>query len=112
MAVLRAGVIPPEFVHGFTTRETDPDTLFATRTDLRLYRAHQVHRADVIILQGDEDPYDVVAEAADIVCTRERRTAVGVRTADCVPILLCAPAVGACAAAHAGWRGTVQRVAQ
>jgi polyphenol oxidase len=112
MALLRARVIPPAFDHGFTTRDVDTDALFATRTDLRLFRGHQVHRADVIVLQGDEDPYDVVAEAADIVCTAQRRMAVGVRTADCVPILLVAPAVGACAAVHAGWRGTVMRVAQ
>ena len=29
MPVLRAGVIPPEFAHGFTTRDVDPDALFA-----------------------------------------------------------------------------------
>jgi hypothetical protein len=112
MPVLRAGVIPPEFDHGFTTRELDPDAVFGQRTDLRLFRGHQVHRADVIVVQGDEDPYDVRAEAADVVCTGRPRVAVGVVTADCVPILLAAPAAGACAAVHAGWRGTVQRVVQ
>ena len=111
MAVLRARVIPPEFVHGFTTRDVDVDDLFAARTDLRLFRAHQVHRADVIALEGDEDPFDIVAEAADILCTSHRQVAVSVHTADCVPILLAAPAAAACAAVHAGWRGTVQRVA-
>jgi len=112
MPVLRASVIPPEFDHGFTTREIDPDACFGQRTDLRLFRGHQVHRADVIVVQGDEDPYDVRAEAADVLCTARPRVAVGVVTADCVPILLCAPAAGACAAVHAGWRGTVQRVVQ
>jgi hypothetical protein len=112
MALLRARVIPAEFVHGFTTRDVDADALFAARTDLRFFRAHQVHRADVIFLQGDEDPFDVLAEAADVLCTAHRQVAVAVRTADCVPILLAAPAVGACAAVHAGWRGTVLRVVQ
>jgi polyphenol oxidase len=112
MAVLRASIIPPEFVHGFTTRDVAVDAFFAARTDLRLFRAHQVHRADVIVLQGDEDPFDVVAEAADILCTAHRQVTVSVHTADCVPILLAAPAAAACAAVHAGWRGTVQRVAQ
>ncbi|MBI5481095.1 MAG: laccase domain-containing protein [Deltaproteobacteria bacterium] len=112
MPLLRAGVIPAGFDHGFTTRDVDPDALFAQRTDLRLFRGLQVHRADVIVVQGDEDPYDVVAEAADIVCTARARVAVGVVTADCVPILLCAPAAAACAAVHAGWRGTVQRAVQ
>jgi len=112
MPLLRAGVIPPEFDHGFTTRDVDADALFGQRIDLRLFRGLQVHRADVIVVQGDEDPYDVRAEAADILCAARPRLAVGVVTADCVPILLCAPAVGACAAVHAGWRGTVRRVVQ
>jgi polyphenol oxidase len=112
MAVLRAGVIPSEFDHGFTTRDVDPDVLFAERAGFRLFRVHQVHRADVIVVQGDEDPHDVRTEAADIVCTSRPRVAVSVHTADCVPILLCAPAANACAAVHAGWRGTVQRVVQ
>jgi hypothetical protein len=112
MPVLRASVIPPEFDHGFTTREIDPDACFGQRTDLRLFRGHQVHRADVIVVQGDEDPYDVVAEAADVVCAARPRVVVGVVTADCVPVLLCAPAAGACAAVHAGWRSTVLRSVQ
>lgn len=32
---------------------------------------------------------------------------VGVRTADCVPVLLHAPDIGAVAAIHAGWRGSL-----
>jgi YfiH family protein len=36
---------------------------------------------------------------------------VGVKTADCVPVLLGDPVNGAFAAVHAGWRGTVQSIA-
>ena len=35
---------------------------------------------------------------------------VGVKTADCVPVLLGDPKTGAFAAVHAGWRGTVQLI--
>jgi len=35
---------------------------------------------------------------------------IGVKTADCVPILLVDPATGAIASVHAGWRGTAQKI--
>jgi hypothetical protein len=35
---------------------------------------------------------------------------VGVKTADCVPILIGDPRTGACAAVHAGWRGTSESI--
>ena len=60
----------------------------------------QVHGADVVFagdgtLQGD-----------GLVETRPHHV-VGVRTADCVPILIADPGTGAVAAVHAGWRGLV-----
>src|SRR6185369_3424076 len=47
---------------------------------------------------------------ADAVVTVVPETAVGVYTADCVPILF-SDGDGRVAAAHAGWRGTVKGVA-
>jgi YfiH family protein len=38
--------------------------------------------------------------------------AIGVETADCVPILLVDPATPAIAAIHAGWRSTVKKITQ
>lgn len=48
---------------------------------------------------------------ADGLYTRTQGAALCVGTADCVPILLCAPEAGAVSAVHAGWRGTKRRIA-
>lgn len=43
----------------------------------------------------------------DALITTERNLPIGVKTADCVPILLNATGIGAVAAIHAGWKGTL-----
>jgi YfiH family protein len=47
----------------------------------------------------------------DALITRDPGTALLVFTADCTPILLWDPVTGAVGAVHAGWRGTVSRIA-
>ena len=46
-------------------------------------------------------------EHCDALVTDAQRILLGVKTADCVPILLGDARTGACAAIHAGWRGTL-----
>ncbi len=48
----------------------------------------------------------------DAAITREPHQVLAVLSADCLPILLCAPQVGAIAVAHAGWRGLANGVVE
>lgn len=85
--------------------------------EARLYVVSQVHGTAARTVIGDE-PWDEVARSeADIVLTRGAKEsahsgAVGVRSADCVPVLLADRQSGAVAAIHSGWRGTAANAAQ
>lgn len=72
-----------------------------------LYACTQVHGSDVVVVTGDEEPDEVRARKADALATVTRDVAVGVRTADCAPILLAVDDGSGVAAVHAGWRGAV-----
>lgn len=73
-------------------------------------RSHvqQVHGDRVVTV----DDANVDGGEADAIVTRASAVAVGVLTADCVPILLVAPRHHVVAAVHAGWRGTLAGVVQ
>jgi YfiH family protein len=73
----------------------------------RLYETSQVHGASVREIAIGEDVARVRAVEADALIARASGDAVGVRTADCVPILIADVASGAVSAVHAGWRGVV-----
>jgi hypothetical protein len=77
--------------------------------DFRLASCWQIHSADVRHVKdladaedGDHKMDALVSDAANVL--------LGVKTADCVPVLLGDPRTGAFAAVHAGWRGTVQSI--
>ncbi len=75
---------------------------------IRFARAQQVHGSRVVTL----DSADADAGEADAMATRLGGTALGILTADCVPILLIAPHHRVVAAVHAGWRGTLAGITQ
>jgi hypothetical protein len=77
----------------------------------RLYFLSQVHGIDVQVLDGTEDREEVVRLVGDITASRVPGVACGVRSADCVPILLGDLRSGAVVAVHSGWRGTVANAA-
>ena len=78
---------------------------------------HQVHGVHVLPVYDSffslqPESRKLALEDTDALITAERQICIGVSTADCVPILLYDPRNHAAAAVHAGWRGTVQHIAE
>lgn len=83
----------------------------------RLVLPHQVHgtvvrhvKADFFLLP-DEERREAL-EGVDAVMTDVKNVCLGVSTADCIPIIIYDAEHHAACAIHAGWRGTVQRIAR
>ena len=73
----------------------------------------QVHGTRVdAVTSRDLIPWDEPSPEGDGLMTDEKGLALLVFTADCVPLLLYDPVSGAVAALHAGWRGTVDGMAE
>jgi len=72
----------------------------------------QVHGADVRVVQSVDDARPAENQQGDtiycdVIVSRAKSVLAGVKTADCVPILIGDPVTRAFAAVHAGWRGTL-----
>jgi len=70
----------------------------------------QVHGSDVLVVRDARDPRSE-GERCDALATNLKGLLLGVKTADCVPVILGDSRSGACAAVHAGWRGTLAGIA-
>lgn len=77
---------------------------------------HQAHGTEIEVI--DEAYVNACAEERqqrienkDALITREKGVCLCVTTADCIPLLFYDKAHGVVATAHAGWRGTVGRIA-
>ena len=73
---------------------------------------HQTHSAEVRVIERPLPLGSETLEGVDALVTDLSDICIGVSTADCIPILLYDEARHAVAAIHAGWRGTVKRIAQ
>jgi YfiH family protein len=89
--------------HGFGTRNSAqwPDPW-------RLVMLKQIHSDSVVRIDGGRG----YAGEGDALITDRPGVLVGIRTADCVPILLADPGKQVVAAVHAGWRGSAARIVE
>jgi YfiH family protein len=93
----------PVTVTAFTAIRPQPDEdtlLRCLPAGSTLARLEQVHGTHVVAAQDA-----VLAQNADAVYTRQPLMACAVRTADCLPVLICNRKGNEVAAIHAGWRG-------
>jgi YfiH family protein len=117
---LRTAVVPalsaiPGLVHGFEQRpdgdrgetheESRARVAHALAGSGRLLLLKQVHGTTVV-----EAPWSRTPEGDASLATAPG-SLLGIKTADCIPVLLVDPRQRRVAAAHAGWRGTAAGVA-
>lgn len=72
----------------------------------RIVVPRQVHSAEVAVIES-LPVGEGALEGVDAVVTKLTKVAVGVSTADCVPVIVADADAGIVAAIHAGWRGAV-----
>ena len=78
---------------------------------MRVVTLRQVHSDIVHQISLSNPNAGAEAPKGDALLTRERGVLLAIQTADCIPILLVDTKRKAVAAIHAGWRGTLQRIA-
>lgn len=69
----------------------------------------QTHSVNCLTVDSVPVPVEML-DGVDALVTRLKGVAIGVSTADCVPVLMADVAAGVIGVAHAGWRGAVNGV--
>ncbi len=77
--------------------------------DYRIATVWQIHGDAIKNIENDGDVVDS-DDHADAMVSNLNGVLLGVKTADCVPVLIGDQVSGAFAAVHAGWRGTVRSI--
>ncbi len=114
---LRCRAVDPIAPHLFTTRTlqlSGPDAWARLATAVgapAVVGLTQLHGTRVIVTRHGE-PLPAGRPEADILVSNNPATAIAVRAADCVPLLLADAVTGSVAAVHAGWRGTAAGAAR
>jgi YfiH family protein len=110
------------FVHAFSTRaqgnfSPNHDTLDAVTENQRRFLAEVGHDWPITTLKQTHSDMVLVGSESDLkegdaLITSELGRFIGVKTADCVPVLIGDSVTKTAAAIHAGWRGTLARIVE
>jgi len=104
----------PKLIHGFTTRDlaNDYDRIAQEINVLpsQIYALKQFHSTEIVCLDHDMDLVHV--PPGDAYITERKDVIVGVKTADCVPILIYDVKKDVVAAIHAGYKGMIDGIIQ
>lgn len=77
--------------------------------NIKPFIAVQKHTDNVFLIKEKSDT--TKRPIADAIITDIKKTPIGVKTADCVPLLMYDLENNVIAAVHSGWKGTVQKIA-
>jgi YfiH family protein len=110
-------------VYGFGTRDQTwgerprPDwrghPLTVGEETFTLLSTRQVHGDGVVVFKGEpRETEKIWIREGDALVTRVPGYALGVFTADCLPIILLDPVQGVAGIVHSGWRGTAKAICQ
>jgi len=103
----------------FSVREGDEEDRVARNWEIlagafqispsQFFMISQIHGDRIFVVDGlmDKDPSPLPLQC-DAVLTASKRVVIGIKTADCVPILLADRVRQVIGAVHAGWRGTAR----
>lgn len=110
--IIRESLLMDEMVCGVCMIPDLRDKEVENMDQMDLYRKwaiipEQTHSCNVAVA----DLHERCFEDTDALITFDRDVTIGVKTADCVPILIYAPDKNCVGAIHAGWKGTLGGIA-
>lgn len=83
----------------------------------KIYIPYQTHADKILVVdknfinKNNSDKIELL-NGVDALITNQKNICIGITTADCVPILIYDPNKNILAAIHAGWKGTVAKIAE
>ena len=104
----------PENITAFSTTRDGGVSVDIPRLIMPQHQTHDTVTAvvDEAFLSLNPLSQALALDGVDALCTNLANVCVGVKTADCIPVLIWDETKGVVSAVHAGWKGTVRRIVE